>query len=431
MAFGFGFSNGGSRVIVGPTPGTFLRAANTSRVDILMIGDSNQLLSGHGWDHGLHKACHDRWGLYATGYMPANTNSGSGSGQGYFYGSINPGAASPHGQVTGAPTFFADRWAWTNGFQYAYFRNGEADTFGGNNGMQMIKGGPWDMRGDFRGHFCYGAFETAGGGFTAGVRWEESPYWPLASDVAASASDASDQIKIATIDVDADAERSNLNIGFRWYRAGAANVSGEMFALYQRVEVPSRTSGVAVHTMHGVGGQSLYDMAAEFIALPDETIMQALLESRRLQGETKRTIIWVNSGLNDRGETQTSLGPLGSTDGDSADAYADNLHALVTRIESCWLKSGYPLSELAWVVMPSHPVDDPDDSELVAYRTAAAAYCEQAGRFKFIDLAALTNEAEMLANSWYASGGADRAHLASATAYEVLAGRALAEALRD
>src|SRR5262245_24536385 len=62
-----------------------LARLNTSRVDFVGIGDSNQLLSGAGWDHGFQFALSKQFTMWATGLISANENDGNGAGVGYRY----------------------------------------------------------------------------------------------------------------------------------------------------------------------------------------------------------------------------------------------------------------------------------------------------------------------------------------------------------
>jgi hypothetical protein len=135
----------------------------------------------------------------------------------------------------------------------------------------------------------------------------------------------------------------------------------------------------------------------------------------------------VNGGLNDRNYTAAELPTLGpahltssETSGNSSAAYMDNFNGLVDRIEGLYGQF-WPLSELSWLIMPSHQVSDPDDPLLVAYRAAARAWSEGFPRSSFVDLSSVASYAEML--SWYDPTGP--AHLLR-TGYETLATRALA-----
>ncbi len=53
----------------------FFDQAASGRVDVVGIGDSNQLYAGHGWDTGWAVALAERYGLYATGLHSAESSN--------------------------------------------------------------------------------------------------------------------------------------------------------------------------------------------------------------------------------------------------------------------------------------------------------------------------------------------------------------------
>ena len=80
----------------------FDRAAAT-RVDVVMLGDSNQVFANTGWDHGWGKALAGRFGMYATGLLSAGENEGNGAGIGYGGPGLGAARRSPAGRVPAAP----------------------------------------------------------------------------------------------------------------------------------------------------------------------------------------------------------------------------------------------------------------------------------------------------------------------------------------
>ena len=62
---------------------SLLRAAATSRVDVVMIGDSNQLYGGVGYDDGWARSLSQRFGLYGTGLHFLGENDGQGAAVDY------------------------------------------------------------------------------------------------------------------------------------------------------------------------------------------------------------------------------------------------------------------------------------------------------------------------------------------------------------
>ncbi len=80
-------ARGDEAVIGGPALAPVWEAAsNGGRVDVVCIGDSNQLYFGTGWDEGWARALHEQFGLYATGLHSAGESNGVNSGVGWTWG---------------------------------------------------------------------------------------------------------------------------------------------------------------------------------------------------------------------------------------------------------------------------------------------------------------------------------------------------------
>lgn len=132
------------------------------------------------------------------------------------------------------------------------------------------------------------------------------------------------------------------------------------------------------------------------------------------KGFSPQLVFYVNSGINDRNETSVpSWGYLGSNVGDSGAAYFDNLWAIKDRIETLWTTNGWDVNEVFWLFIPSHPITNPDDAELVTYRKGAKRLAQEP-RCSFVDISSLITSTTILANGWYNSSGSDTSHLTTA-----------------
>lgn len=399
------------------------------RVDFVGIGDSNQVFGGNGWDYGIMYALtQSGFPMYATGLISMNENSANGAGLGYGY-SYN-GAAPVIGVMTGAPAFFDDYMDGLPLHEYGYLAAGLTYGSGGNSGMILDEGagvaGLIDISAELQIDCYYGTFAAgSGGSFNPSIRRGTPPYNTLAAHGSITTTTGTDGVEVASFTLAAGSRAGFGNLGFKW---NGADIVGPFFGTFVRISQTDRTAGFSYSTMLYLGGQSLRGMANTLINMSDTAIAHFLGEMRRLQGDQKTVVITVNSGLNDRNETNTSLGPAAVTDGDGAAAFVDNFIAIRNRIEAVWTSEGWPLRELFWLVFPSHPVDDPDDAELMAYRKAMEAFMRTVPRGQLINIERLTTEAEMLAGGWYNSGGADRNHLTS-TGYAQL-GLKLVEAMK-
>lgn len=417
-----------SSVTISPaiTPlGDVLERMATTRVDFVGIGDSNQLFGGTGWDHGLQSGLDAQgYALWATGLVSQNENNGFGGGVGYLYNRFGK-----IGETTGAPAELAKFVSKGSGdfgpIDYTYLGTGSYSA-GNAPGLIVSGASALDTSAALEFDLHYGTFDSGSGSFQTGARINASPFTNITRGSVTSTNTGAFGMGKTTLEVPADAGRSGINVIAGPAMSGGENIEAPFFMTYARWRRPDRTAGYAFSTLYGSGGQSLRDMAFALQEASDETLQHFFSILRDDQGDQRKTIvICINSGLNDRQETLASVGPDEVADADSADAYVDNLKAIQARISGIWTSNGWSLDELFFLIFPSHPIDDPDDAELVAYRSAATTYAATQDRMQVIDLAALTNEAEMLAAGWYNGGGSDRSHLTE-VGYEALGQRVIA-----
>ncbi len=402
----------------------------SGRADIVMIGDSNQLFGGSGWDHGVTRAAAGRLPLYATGLFSAGENQGNGAGVGYRsynFSTLASGAFA----YTGAPAGLAPYLTAPLMQPLGYARVGAGLTvpIGTNHGAVVEADSPLDVNARLRMHLTYGSFALGAGNFRPCIRLQQWPFGNLAVAPVTPSSTGQQGVRSTTLDLPAGQRDAALN--FRWAPAvgpEAQPILGPFLAYYTRVENLDRPSGISCHTLYGVGGQSARDMAEALQACPDQYLGLFFSKVRELQGPSPRVLVRINTGLNDRSEPLPSVGPHPQAPGNSAGAFADNLRAIHARVSSVWTQMGWPPEELHFVLTVSHPIDDPDDSQLAAYRGAADALTLELPRTATVRLDRLTTSSEMLANGWYFSE-TDRYHLAE-PGYENLAQREIDALLR-
>tara|TARA_R110000851_G_scaffold64502_2_gene146861 strand:- start:1355 stop:3325 length:1971 start_codon:yes stop_codon:yes gene_type:complete len=386
------------------------------RVDFVGIGDSNQLFAGQGWDSGFQIALSESVPRYATALISTNENDAQGAGIGDGYG-FNA-SQSVLGAISGAPAALD---AYLNkgagGLfppNYAYLASG---TFSLANNSGLILTGATSKLGlgteDGRYHLAYGTFASGSGQFICSSRFNSSPQTEVVRGVVQSTNAGAVGMGNYSFDIPADASFATLDMNIKLTSIHSGSIVAPYFATYQRYEVPGRTTGYSYHTLNARGGQSARTMAYDLQQMSDTALSHFFEQTRRLQGTVKTVVICVNSGLNDRGETLTSVGPNAVTDGDSADAFVDNHIAIVERVKAIWSLNSWNVSELHFLLFPSHPINDPDDAELISYRTALESYVNVLPNSQIINLAELTNEEEMVAEDWYANAATDRNHLKS------------------
>lgn len=393
-----------------------LARLDTELVDFVGIGDSNQLQGGYGWDHGLAYALTQYYSMYATGLVSANENSGSGSGQGYKW-SYSSGADV--GASTGAPADLAQYLPAASIQAYAYFDDAGSvsATF---TGLKLDADCPVSVNDNLSFRFHYGTFPTGTSSITLQVRRADSPYTTLGTQ---AIDPVTGSYGMTSQDVDITAATRDYPIAAYWMQSGST-LEGPSFFTYQHAISDDTTAGFALGTLIGTGGNSAYDAATTLETLGVVGIGHYFGILRARQGTNKHICIVINSGLNDRGETSTSAGQIASTDGDSSIAFLDNIERIMQLISNAWGANGWSRDELTFMIMVSHPIDDPDDAELTSYRRAVLALCDAYPNVCAVNLANLTDNAEMLSEGWYASSGADTSHLTQ-TGYEQLALRVI------
>ncbi|TIP70592.1 MAG: hypothetical protein E5X53_26380 [Mesorhizobium sp.] len=396
------------------------------KVDFVGVGDSNQILGGFGWDHGFQYALNALgFPMWATGLISQNENNGAGSGQGYLYNRNG----SLVGAVSGAP---ADLDKYLNKgagglfpAYYTYIANGGSLSSTLANGLVVTGTCPLDTSAALAFDGYYGTFTTDAGQFRPFARWEEAPFTTLSDPGIILTNTGAYGIQKVTLTAAADPARAGKQVGMRWTRPSATGITGPFFCTYMRVRNTDRTTGYAYGTLEYRGGQSARTMAYDLQQASNEALTHYFSILRADQGSGAKTIvICFNSGLNDRNETNPSVGTAALADGDSASAFVDNTRAIVDRIKAIWTLNGWDQSELFWLLQVSHPQSSPDDSELVAYRAALEAFALYVDQAQVIDISAVAPYADFIANNWYASP-VDHAHLAAPTGYEQVSLRVL------
>lgn len=401
-----------------------LRSAEVGRVDVVGIGDSNELFGGHGWDEGWTKALHERFGLFATALLTPGENLGNGAGAGWGCGVFST-LGSGQFRYAGAPAAqeaFMPASPWLRPQSYLYVGAGEVAATGSNNGVYVLASGGVDVDSRLRFHFSFATFPgAASAGFTPVVRLQQPPYSTLANGGLVGV-DGGGAPSHGWVEIPAASRGADLN--FR-INAFGAPLAGPFLLYSMRAEDVDRPEGASFTTLYADGGRTARDMAERLLLAPDNQLLLFFGRLRALQAQgARRVVVRVNTGLNDRNETRASVGPAPALPGNSGAAFADNLRAIVLRLRGVWALAGWPEEELWLVLSVSHPVSDPDDPLLTTYRREAARVGAEFPRCAAVNLAALTSAAEMLAQGWYQAGGADRNHL-TAPAFEALSAREL------
>jgi len=409
----------------------FFELARVGRVDVVCIGDSNQLQRSNGWDSGWHKAMASRFGEYATGVVSWGEGNGQSASQGYLYNAMP--ASSSEFRVDGAP---AEAQAFLNNppsqlgpNNYVYVPEGATASGAGLVGMVMDPRCPIGLSGNLRLHYSYGLFSGSGAGsFQPYCRFEAFPFTTIQTSPIVSTRTGDDgPFRIAFGMLDIAAEARNRQVSFRAVPT-TSSVIGPFIAYFMRVENSQTSRGAAVSALYAVGSKSSYDMAAAVTNTSDATLTHYFEHVRRLQGAAGAVLVRINTGLNDRAEARPSL-TAGIAPGNSAAAYKDNILTIIHRIESIWALNGWSTQNLYFLLTPSHPVAEPDEVGLRSYRDACIQIAAARSRTACVRLDEISSATEMLALRWYQQNGFDRNHLVE-EAYDSLAEREIMSIIR-
>jgi hypothetical protein len=399
------------------------RTMDSFKVDWCGIGESNQLHNGFGWDSGIQKALAENYKMFATGLVPFNSNNGTGTEMGYKYDrmfafGLNSGAPAGLEAIVGAtpPCGMHD---------YSY--NADAVSTGINPpvGLEIDLDCPLDVNANLTGEWHYGTFITGVGEFKPAFMNFDDSGGVQEGNLVLTVTGA-ETMQREDHSVTATVRTQGRKMVYRAVNGNPFNkkVEGPYFFTYLRCINTDRNAGFSFGTIYDVGSRDLYDMAVAFQATSDAWYTYYFSQLRRIQLNTQgfvKIVIIINSGTNDRSETNTSVGPNAITDGDSASAYEDNGQAIIDKFRAEWILNAWPLSELNFIFMPTHPQGDPDDAEQASYQDACRGLAQDNARVCSIDLSRLSNGTDYVDRGWYDGGGASQPHLEEDGYYEAFA----------
>ena len=393
---------------------SFLLEADTQRVDLVDVGDLNQLQQSHGWDHGWQKALAERFGMYATELLTPNSSLAPG----YLYSPIGLIGAS-----VGAPAplqAYLDPGAGNlSPLRYAYLDDAGAQS--GQNGMSIEALSPIDVNANLRFHYTFGTFDIGVGSFQPIVRLGVPPWTPLAkappvNPVTGHLGDLQNQA------LDLPAATRPFPLQFLWNPNGGGQIDGPFFGLAMRVENLDRQSGASLHTLLAQPGASMRDLALDLQQASDVTLSNYFSLVRQLQTDPRRVLIRINTGWNDLSDTNPSVGPIGSLPSNDPTGFEDNLRGVVNRINEIWSLNNWPAGELFYVFAVTHELPQPFENTMLAYRVRAISVAGGLPNAAAVNLDLLATPAEMTQLGWY---DANDPSLLTQAGYEGLAAREL------
>jgi hypothetical protein len=378
-----------------------IESAAYQRLDVVMLGDSNQLFGGSGWDHGWNVGLNSIHQMYATGIVSMGENNGAGAGVGYGYSALSNASA---GVFSYPPN---PNWSPMQSIRL------DQGTSYVTVGLNIWPNSPIGQNEGLRFVYRYSLFNFGDGRFQTGIHSPVAPYGPLQRFYPRSTLTSGPVLSGLAYDDLYPGSGS----GGAHFRMSSGSIRGPFEGAWIRAENPTRTSGFSVHTWYGYGGMSARDMAEALSSKNLDKLSQDINDFTLLQQPNSYTIFRINTGLNDRNETITSI--LNNYRGDSKEAYAENVLFVIKRIRDAWIYSGRNAEKIVFVVSMSHKISTPNDLELVSYESKLSEIAQNAGNTFTVKISDLATQEEM--NQWYIQP-TDKLHMKQ-VGYETLAAR--------
>ena len=409
---------------------TFIKQglSKQTNVDFVCIGDSNNLFTAGNGGHmsGLVRFTRNAGAQYSIALYPVkNVNGWTEPNLGNVVAVTENGTlATDLANLQSAGT--SGTWkpyGDTNVQSPWYNETGTIRSATGTDGITLLEGHPF-FTSAFKYRVVRAQFASGGGSYFQGMadRNNGTIYSPTTvvrpSCAGATNVDVIDELSCVTVPyatLTGSPKRQNLSwVGTTIFPNppfGAANVSntgkfaGYYHYCYQNV------GGMAVNSLFSLGGASGRSLATGLQTCPSATIQTYLKHIRLRQiaarGAAGKVVVFIQIGMNDRVDTNTSVGPSPTASNTGA-GFVDNCNALKILVTAAWSALGYPSEDLCFLVMVSHPVvstGSTGDTVMTAMATAVInAYSSSADTTVF-DLRSVTSGLFLQSSGYYDSGG--------------------------
>lgn len=310
----------------------------------------------------------------------------------------------------------------------------------GTDGITLYEGHPF-FTNAFKYRVVRAQFASGGGSYFQGMadRNNGTIYSPATlirpSCAGATNVDVIDELSCVTVPYatfstpSGNPKRQNLSwIGTSIFPSGtfgATNVSNTgKFAGYYHYGYQN-LGGMAVNSLFSLGGASLQSLGLGLQTCPSVTIQTYLKHIRLRQiaarGTAGKVVVFIQSGMNDRVNSNTSVGPSPAASNTGA-GFVDNCNALRILVTAAWSALGYPSEDLCFLVMVSHPVvstGDTGDTVMSAMATAVIGAYSNSVDTTVFDIRTVTSGPFLQSSGYYDSLG--DAHL-SLAGYNFISG---------
>lgn len=399
--------------------------ADTRRIDLAIIGDSNVRIGGvTGHEAGMGRAFAARFGCYATRVDPFMSVGGWGStiaGVASFQFSPFSTSAAPR---EATDTYFPTTWF---PFGYGYLAPDQPLRTDYNSGLFVGSDCPIGIERALRYHLTHYRFRTPTTGRLS-ISIRSGLNANFASGTAPTAA-ATPGLSDFQLDVPAGDRPGGGLMCVPSNYVGAQPTRGPFLGLWQRMEAPGQLTGISYSPLLYQGGKSARAACASLSELGPAApaLHEWLRQVTRLQGAAPVLAVQILHTGNDFNDHQPSCGPVGNLDSSTHAGHADNLRGIMNTLRSAWAGMGFDPSNLYFVIGPYHPRGYPID-------------LQQSYEAEWIELAStnpntiairgtlLSTFEEFQTSGWFASGGVDISHL-SAAGFEAW-GTATVEALQ-
>ncbi len=393
----------------------FFDLAETRRVDIAIIGDSNTrsaIISGH--EDGMARALSARFGCYATRVDPMR-------GQGGWGGQIGGCASIQFPPFNGPyPPAAPAQYEFPNGafpIGGAYLSPNTSARSDYNAGFVVDSTHPIGIQNTLRYHLTHYLFRTPTDGrinisVREGFPGNAMNNYAVMNGVRTAAA----QPRLADVAVDVPpGTRAASGIMCCLANAGdGLGAQGPFYGIWNRLENPNRATGISFSPLLYQGGKSARAACQELLAVgPNAASMREWLRQiTRLQNGPPVLLVQIMHGGNDTGDFAPSLGPIGGIRSDFPDGHADNMRCIINTMKAAWAYAGFDANNLYFQLGPYHPRED----RLVREREYEDQWSVLANEYPntfAIHGTMLSTDAEFAANGWFTSE-LDHAHLSVA-----------------